>query len=183
MEAASISCAPGSGRPKPCAAAPAGSANGLSAFSLERRLLLRRELERGAVVNRGLAARHLPLAPPLQLVRRLVAGVKATGGLELFRRLLVEGEALRLAEFLVPGKPEPIEIVADAGDVFFLRALQVGVVEAQENVPPSRRANSQLNTAGRILPICSRPVGLGAKRTFTFWSWIFIFCCALDASL
>src|SRR3546814_2746258 len=32
--------------------------------------------------------------------------------------------------------------------------------------PPWARANSQLITAGRALPTCSRPVGLGAKRTF-----------------
>src|SRR3954447_18848425 len=33
------------------------------------------------------------------------------------------------------------------------------------NFRPCRRANSRLNRAGRTVPRCSRPVGLGAKRT------------------
>src|SRR4051794_25937926 len=33
------------------------------------------------------------------------------------------------------------------------------------NVPPSWRAASQLNSAVRALPMCSAPVGEGAKRT------------------
>src|SRR6266481_4361074 len=40
------------------------------------------------------------------------------------------------------------------------------------NVPPFCRAKSQLNRAVRTLPICSCPVGEGAKRTRTFWFWL-----------
>ncbi len=35
------------------------------------------------------------------------------------------------------------------------------------NWPPMRRAYSQLNSAVRTPPMCSRPVGLGAKRVMT----------------
>ena len=37
----------------------------------------------------------------------------------------------------------------------------------RRNCPPCRRANSQLNTAVRAVPMWRVPVGLGARRTRT----------------
>ena len=45
-----------------------------------------------------------------------------------------------------------------------LRSLSVSSMRSRKE-PPQWRANSQLNTAVRAVPMCRVPVGLGARRT------------------
>ena len=74
-------------------------------------------------------------------------------------------KAIRLLLLTRPGEPEPREVAFDGRLVLRLAAGPVGVVRRKMKVPPCRLANSQLKSAARILPTCSSPVGLGAKRT------------------
>ena len=53
---------------------------------------------------------------------------------------MIEVEPLGLADDHVRRDAEPIEIGLDGVGVFARRALQIGVVEAQDERPPSRRA-------------------------------------------
>ena len=46
-------------------------------------------------------------------------------------------------------------------------ALAVRVLDAQDELAAVRRAYSQQNSAVRTPPMCSKPVGLGAKRVRT----------------
>ena len=55
----------------------------------------------------------------------------------------------------------------DRVDERLARALGIGIVDAQQELPPLARANSALWSAVRILPTWSRPVGDGAKRVVT----------------
>ena len=51
-------------------------------------------------------------------------------------------------------QPEPFEAFDDRARRFLGRALQVGVFDAQQNLPPTFRANSQLKSAERAAPMC-----------------------------
>src|SRR5208337_3801933 len=104
----------------------------LAALRFQLALLLLRQLQRRAVIDRREATRHLPLAPALQFLRCLVAGIKPPRLLQLLGRLLIKSEARRLPELLVPGEAEPGQVVPDPGDVLLLGALKVRVVEAQD---------------------------------------------------
>ena len=67
---------------------------------------------------------------------------------------------------LVPVEAEPAQVAQDRRFRLARRALDVGVLDAQdERRRRMPRASSQLNSAVRALPTCSWPVGLGAKRT------------------
>ena len=67
---------------------------------------------------------------------------------------------------LVPVEAEPAQVVEDRRLRLERRALDVGVLDAQdERRRREPRASSQLKSAVRALPTCSWPVGLGAKRT------------------
>ena len=46
--------------------------------------------------------------------------------------------------------------------------------------PPWWRANSQLNTAVRAVPMCRVPVGLGANRTLTESGWTTLLSSVID---
>ena len=101
-------------------------------LGLKRRALLLAQRERRAVVDRRQPARGLSLAPPIEFVLGLVAGVEPAGGLERFDRGVVQREALRLPHLEVGDDAEPCEVAADRLDMLLLRARNVGVVEAQD---------------------------------------------------
>ena len=88
--------------------------------------------QRGAVIDRRTAERLLALATPVELLRRLVGGIETALGFELFGRRVVCRHPLRLAAHEVGLDAEPGEILLDRLRVFGLRALEVGVVEAQD---------------------------------------------------
>ncbi len=91
--------------------------------------------KRGAVVDRGLAARELALALQLELLRRLVGGIEPAARLQLLDGRGISGEAVRLADLCRPVEAEPGEILADAAREFFRRPLGVGVVETEHEAP------------------------------------------------
>ena len=70
---------------------------------------------------------------------------------------------------LVPVELQPAQGVEDLLDVLRSGALAVGVLDPQDQSPPRPRAKSQLYSAVLAPPMCSAPVGEGAKRTRTGW--------------
>jgi hypothetical protein len=93
------------------------------------------ELQRGAIVDRRLAAAELDLALEVELLRGLVGRIDPAGGAQPLQRRIVTIEARALPMLLVGNQPEPGEIVADRRRI-----------------------------AVRMLPTWRRPVGAGAKR-------------------
>ena len=106
-----------------------------AARSLERGPLGVGQAQRGAVVDRRSAERLLALAPPVELLRRLVGGIEAALRLERFGGGVIGRHPLRLAAHQVGLDAEPGEILLDRLGVFGLRALEVGVVEAEDERP------------------------------------------------
>jgi hypothetical protein len=106
------------------------------------------QLERRPVIDRGHAARELPLASAIQLVRRVIGRIEPAGRLQPADGFGINIEALRLASFLVPIQPQPAHILADAFDIFLARPLQVGVVEAQNELPPLAAGEEPVQQSG-----------------------------------
>ena len=76
-------------------------------IGLESCAVLLRHLQGCPFVDRRQPARHL--TPPVQLVGRLIARVEQPLSLQLVRNLVVARETLRLANFLIPRKPKPLQ--------------------------------------------------------------------------
>ena len=73
---------------------------------------------------------------------------------------------------LVPVEVQPAQRVEDLLDVLGCRSLAIGIFDPQHERPGSPsgpyawpRASNQLYKAVRAPPMCSAPVGDGAKRT------------------
>jgi hypothetical protein len=119
-----------------------------TAGRLELRAIRFGQLERRAVVDRGHAARELTLSTAIQLIRRVIGRIEAPCRFQLGDRLGIDIEALRLARLLVPIKPQPAHILADAFDIFLARTLQVGVVEAQDELAPLATGEQPVQQSG-----------------------------------
>lgn len=87
-------------------------------LGLERCALLLRHLQGCPFVDRWQPARHL--TPPVLLVGRLIARVEQPLSLQLVRNLVIARETLRLANFLIPRKPEPLQTLPDRLHELFL---------------------------------------------------------------
>ncbi len=84
------------------------------------------------------------------------------------RRRGVDAAALALAHRpLVPGDPEPVEVVEDRLLAAARRARGSVSSIRSTSAPPRSSANRRFATAVSALPRWSDPVGLGAKRTRT----------------
>ena len=110
------------------------------AFRLQPAALVVAEAQRRPVVDRRPPPRQLPLALVLQLFRRLVSGIEAARGAQPLARRFVGGEPLRLPGTAVPVQPQPAQVLLDGGDELLARALAIGVVDPQQEMPapPSR---------------------------------------------
>ena len=98
--------------------------------------LLRIELAAGAGIARRATGGELAAAADLDLERRAVAGVGATGGLELRERRGVVGAARRLHDDVaVPVETEPAQVVEDPGGELGAAAGGVRVLDAQQETP------------------------------------------------
>ena len=75
---------------------------GLASLCFERGAILICELQRGAVIDRRLAAGELALALQLELFGRLVGRIEPAASLQLLDRRVVAREAVRLAHLLGP---------------------------------------------------------------------------------
>src|SRR3990172_535160 len=78
---------------------------GLASFGFEFGALGICELECCPVVDRRLPAGELALALQLDLVGRLIRGIKATARLQPLDRRFIKGETVRLAHLQRPAKP------------------------------------------------------------------------------
>ena len=88
------------------------------------------------VVAGLLAAGELPGPEPLEPLLRAVAPVRPAGGEQGFDGRLVPRHALALVErSLVPVETEPCEPVEDALDRFERRALPVGILDPEDELP------------------------------------------------
>ncbi len=140
----------------------------LAPFGFELRAFRVGELQRGAVIDRRLAAGELALALQLELLRRLVGGIEPAARFQLLDR---GGVARRSGPTGAPPRPSRARARRDPrgcrrANSSVERSASVSSRRRRKR-PPCFRANSQLNSAVRILPACSRPVGLGAKLTVT----------------
>ncbi len=108
----------------------------LASFGFEPRPVLRGELQRGAVIDRRLAAGELALALEFEFLRRLVSGIKPPARFQLLDRLGVAVEPVRLAHLVRPVDAEPVKILLDAAREFLRRAFPVGIVEAEDQPAP-----------------------------------------------
>ncbi len=100
-------------------------------------LLLRLvEPERGAVVDRRPPHVELLLALQVELRRPLERLVEASRLPQPVGGRGVAVETLGLPLDPVPGEAEPVQILLDRVDIFLLRSLRVGIVEAQDEGPP-----------------------------------------------
>jgi hypothetical protein len=152
-----------------------------AAFRLEGGAVLRGELKRRSVVDRRLAAAELALAPPLQLLLGLVAGIEPSRRAQPIGRRVVLGLAVALAGEQIRLDPEPGQILPDCLGERFGRALSVRVVEAQQElaagpacekrVQQSRTGVADMQVAGgrrseadeRHDPLCSRSAAVFAR--------------------
>src|SRR5690606_40630470 len=104
---------------------------GTPSFGFELAALLVGQLQSSAVVDGRQAAGQLPLTPPLQLLRRFIAGIEPSRPLQLLGDLVIAGRPRRLTLLPIPSEAQPLEILADSLSKLLGRALDVGVVEAE----------------------------------------------------
>src|SRR3546814_3137086 len=88
-----------------------------------------------ALIDRRQSAREQDLAPDVELLRRFVTGIDASGRLQFLELGLVQRKARRLAFLAVDVEAEPGQVGADAIDIFLFRPLAVGVVDPQQEPP------------------------------------------------
>ena len=100
-----------------------------------RMALRHRRIGRFPLIHRRQPAPEQDLAPDLQLLGGLVAGIDSPGALEPLELALVEVEPLRLPDHLVGIEPQPCEIVANRLVELGGRPLAVGVVDPEDEPP------------------------------------------------
>src|SRR5208282_2723249 len=88
--------------------------------------------QRRAVIDGRAAERLLPLSAPVEFLRGLISRVKPALGLEPRGCFVVGRYPLRLTAHQVRLDSEPGEIRLDRFGIFGLRALEVRIVEAQD---------------------------------------------------
>ena len=102
------------------------------AFGFLRLALGHGQPERGAIVDGRQPAPQCNLAPDLEFLRGLVAGVDPAGFQHGIERGPVAIQAGRLALLAVPVETEPCQVGADRIDIVFAAALRVGVIDPQD---------------------------------------------------
>ena len=108
----------------------------LAALGLQLRPILRRELQRGAVIDRRQAARELALAAAVELVGGLVAGIEPPGRAQALGGRVVDRQPLATGGWSRSGTmPSQARSSAMASANSGLRARRVGVVIAQQEAP------------------------------------------------
>ena len=143
----------------------------LAPFRLQPGAFLIAEGERGAVIDRRQATRELALALELQLVRRLVAGIEPPYFTQPLRHRVIKRETLRLPHGDVGHDAEPGEIGSDRRRVFLTGALQIRIVESQDEAARRwRRANNAFIRAVRALPDMDHPRRGGGETDFRYGS-------------
>src|SRR3990170_6253461 len=135
---------------------------GLASFGFELCPFLIRQLQGGAVVDRGLAAGELAFALQLELLGRFVGGIKAAGRLPPLDRRPLKREAVRLADLQRPDEPEPGEVLVDAARKFLRRPLPVGVVETEDEASTPLPREQKIEQRGADIA-GMKPPG-GARR-------------------
>ena len=117
------------------------SSHSIGAVMIELESPVRRDAVRNwrtfglALIDRRQAAAEQHLAPQLQLFRRLVAGIDPARLLQPLELALIDVEPLRLTDHGVRLEAEPAEVLDDRLDIFLPAALQVGVVDPQQEPP------------------------------------------------
>src|SRR5690606_8128353 len=106
------------------------------------------EPQGGAIIDGWQAARALAAALALQFVGSFVARIEAASGSQLIGNGIITRCALRLANLLVPAKPQPFHVAADGHDVLFPAALDVRIVEAQDKPPASLSGEQPVEDRG-----------------------------------
>src|SRR5690606_18052725 len=100
-------------------------------FVFEPASLLVGKFESGTVVDGRQSAGQLALAAALQLLRRFITRIEPARSFQLLGNRVIAGHARRLALLAVPDQAQPLEILADSLSKLLGRALDVGVVEAE----------------------------------------------------
>jgi hypothetical protein len=118
---------------------------GLTPLRLKACTLLIRKLERGTVIDRRPVLRELSLATAIELLGRLIAGIKSPHGPEPVSSRIMRPCAIRLSRKHVMVQPKPCKILQDAVGKSFRRSLGVRIVK------PKKKAATSLP--------CKQPVG------------------------
>src|SRR6185312_7836613 len=105
-----------------------------AALLLQFRTLLIGELERSAVIDRRLVHRELALAAAVEFGSGFISRIERPACLQLFCRSLMRIGALDLPREKVMAETEPRKVLDDRRLVFGLRALGIGVVDAQKEL-------------------------------------------------
>src|SRR5690606_17639065 len=114
---------------------------GAPPFGFELAALLIGKLQSSAIVDGWQSPGKLTLAAALQLLSRFITRIEPARSLQLLGNRVIAGRARRLALLAVPGQPQPLEILADSLRKLLGRALDVGVVEAEDEsaaMPPRK---------------------------------------------
>ena len=93
------------------------------------------EGEGGAVIDGGQAPADLALAAPVELLWGFETGIEAPHLLQPLGRRRIMGESVGLAHDEVRNRPQPGQIHLDGVGIFGLGALDVRIVEAQDETP------------------------------------------------
>ena len=135
----------------------------LAALRFKLRPLIVAELQRGAVVDGRQPPRHLALAPAVEFIGGLVAGIKPPGLAQAVRDLIVMREALRLPFDAMRLDAEPVEIGGDAPGIFFRRARGVGIVIAQHELAAGLQGQKPVDDGGAGIADVNAARGRGGK--------------------
>jgi hypothetical protein len=136
---------------------------GLAAFGFVCALLVCRELQRGAVIDRWSPARHLALAAAVELIGGFIAGIEAARGAQSIRHLVVAREALRLPLDAMRLDAQPVEIGGDAIGIFLRRAGGIGIVIAQHELAAGLAGHQPVENGGARIADVDAPCGRGCE--------------------
>jgi hypothetical protein len=105
---------------------------GFAALAFQPGAVFGGEFQRGAVIDRRLVRRDLPLAAAVQLVGGFIGRIEMAARLQRFGGAGMGIGPLDLAREDVVRHAQPRHIFQDRGFIFRLAALGIGVIDAQE---------------------------------------------------
>mmetsp|Transcript_27238 Transcript_27238/g.49859 ORF Transcript_27238/g.49859 Transcript_27238/m.49859 type:complete len:524 (-) Transcript_27238:63-1634(-) len=102
----------------------------------------------GAIINGRFAHVQLFFAFEVQFGRRLERLIKPTNLAQLIRRLGIAIQPLRLPLNPVPMQAQPLQVLLDRIDIFFLRSLRISIVDTQDERAPRLAGNQVVHQGG-----------------------------------